>query len=208
MAPYKSCFSYTTTTICFHLRELVDTLLHADGLVSNLAHLVWSKRHFVLRICSEWQRINWELWVLLMENVCLTVLPVREIHLVARCQLHGSLVEWLVKIDQISTSTLLSVMDESLSGVHIHFVRVNNFCFFFHVEGFFVVLGKCILSLKFFLVGGVGLGWVGVSHETVVATHASAIQVVPGRHLFNCQTKVTTKFSCELKHLHGPWVLN
>ena len=79
-----------------------------------------------------------------MENVVLSIVPVRETCLVTRC-LH----DWLLWSDdflvlwQVSL-TLLALVINFVSCGEVHLVRVNDLGLFFQVECLFVVLYLCL----------------------------------------------------------------
>lgn len=66
----------------------------ADGLqhfvvFSQFSLLLLGEILLVRRLTFEWQRVEWVLWVLLMENVVLTIFPVGEVFLVGRLAYDG-----------------------------------------------------------------------------------------------------------------------
>lgn len=120
-----------------------------------------------------------------MEDISFAVLPIREALLVRAGQLHGSLPEVRVIVLSFCALALLSIMHLSHGGLELHFVRVNDLSFFFHVERLFVAFRVGILPRELLLVVASGHGRVRVPHEPVVASRALAIQVVTNRHLLD-----------------------
>lgn len=120
-----------------------------------------------------------------MENVSITVFPVREIHRVGAVEIHWSITQFRVKTALVGLLAILTVMNHPLSSVQVHLVRVDNLGLLLHVKGLLVVLGVGIFALKFFLVVRISLGGVWVPHKSVVASSALAIQMVTDWHLLN-----------------------
>lgn len=131
---------------------MVLALLNANRLVPNLLHLIRGVGHLVLGGGSERQRINWVLWVLFVENVSITILPVGVVHLITARQVHWSFAEGVAEVDEISTLALLTIVYYPLSCVHVHFVGVDNFTFLLHIKSLLVVLGIGTLTLELLLV--------------------------------------------------------
>jgi len=177
------CFVVESIRVERGNRELVDTFLHADRLVADLRHLVRRERLLVLRVAAEGQRVDRVLRVLLMEHICVSVLPVGVVHFVRTVQLHGPFAQLVVEVDQVCPLAEAAVVHLALRSLQVHLVGVDDLRFLLEVERAFVVLCKGALALELLLVVAVGFGGVRVAHKAVVAARLAPIQVVSNRHL-------------------------
>lgn len=144
--------------------------------------------HYLVRVCLlvrrfplERKRVHWELRTFLDKDVFLSVIPVRKARHVRThgCQrfalLDDSAIHWL---GRLALSAFEGVCRCSLE---VHFVGIDDFGFFFQVEGLLVALEdglRGFVGVVLFIVGE-QLG-VGVAHEAVSATRVTHTLVTNG----------------------------
>lgn len=90
-------------------------------------------------LSGERKRVEWILWVLLVENIIFTVIPIWEASHIA-----GSHLDWLFWVSNFLVFwhflnwLLLSEINFVCCG-EVHFMWVDDFSFFFKVKRFFMV---------------------------------------------------------------------
>ena len=125
-----------------------------------------------------------------MENVSVTIAPIRVVHLVGTVELHWFLANFMLKIDQICALAVASIMDLTLCGLQVHLVGIDDLGFFLEIESALMVLCEGTFALKLFLVVAVSFGGVWVADKSIVAPRLPPVQVVSNRHLFNFRSGI------------------
>ena len=143
------------------------------------------------RLPLEWKRVEWELWVLLMEYVILSIVPVR-----VTCLVTGGLNDWFWWPNNL---LMLWQVFDSLSSHkvcfvccwQVHFVRVNNLCFLLKIECLLVILNLSLCQLPMIVLSIVREKslWVWISHESIgTSSHSSS--GITCRQVLNCINKI------------------
>lgn len=123
----------------------------------------------------EGQAVDGVLWVSLMENVLLSVVPVGEARHVARRLLDGL---WhvlkLLVLWQLVNSSLLGEGD-FVRSAQVHLVRVDDLSFLLQVERLLVAIHFCLSQLAIVVLTVVGEEgpWIWITHESVSAPRLS-----------------------------------
>jgi hypothetical protein len=160
--------------------------LHAHRLVTQFRDLVWHVGLLVAGVAAEGQRVNWELGVLLVEDVLpVSVLPVGEdLLVVARC------LDWRVLCLEtlllaLGTGAVLALVHFAVRGARLNLVGVDDFGLFLQIEGLPVVLRKRRLLSVFLLVVADGHRRVRVAHKAIYTPSRLSILVVASWQLLN-----------------------
>lgn len=114
----------------FSLAYLLQHLI----MLSQLSLLLFCEVLLVVRWSLERKGVEGVLRMLLMENIIVTILPVREAFLIERLTHY-----WFWVIVRCSDLLLFWLQFEwfvgtSIRCIHVHFMRIDYFCFFFKVE--------------------------------------------------------------------------
>ena len=124
---------------------------------------------FVVAFTLERQRVKWVLWLFFMEDIALTILPVREALLVVA----GSN-NWLLLIVVLCTLlkgwlNLVALVRYLVLSVALHPVGVDDFGLLLKVECFlsFAHQGALPVELEIFLVTTEKCFWIWVSNKLV-----------------------------------------
>lgn len=158
---------------------MLAAALHAHRLVTQFRDLVWHVGLLVAGVAAEGQRVNWELGVLLVEDVLpVSVLPVGEdLLVVARC------LDWRVLCLEtlllaLGTGAVLALVHFAVRGARLNLVGVDDFGLFLQIEGLPVVLRKRRLLSVFLLVVADGHRRVRVAHKAIYTPSRLSILVV------------------------------
>ena len=167
----------------------VQELLHAF----QLAGLALGEILFVSRTTIERKRVVRVLWVLLMEDVILAVVPVGEGGMVGACLLDG--LRGLHNFTLLGLGALSFLASEPglVRRDKVHGVRVDDLGFFLKVEGLLMALNLCLCKLAVVILTVVREQrfWVGVSDETISAASCTGT-LITGWQTRNChKTKVS-----------------
>jgi len=141
----------------------------------ELSHLLLCKVHLVRRIASKWKGVIGVLRVLLMVDVALSVLPVRELGLIAA----GIRYRGIVNSNSLHVPRSrfhIEGFERGLLGCScLHRMRVNDLGLLFPiVDVFFGEKARILnLILELPLIVGDRTFWVGVLNETVCASPPS-----------------------------------
>ena len=153
------------------LRFDSDLLQHVI-MFFQLSHLLFREVLLIVRLALEGQRVEGVLWVLLVEDVVLAVLPVWEVLLIAREADDGfGIVVKLPALAFLRAGVVVRV-SHATSRLHFHAVRVDDFGLFFEVERFAFLNDERVLQLllEVFLVAAEQRLGIGVANELVSAT--------------------------------------
>jgi len=123
----------------------------------------------VVRFTFEWQRVEWILWMLLMEDVAVAILPIWKC-----CSICWILKNWFfvflvllwVSSFWFDVGAFELVSSHSLA---LHAVRVDYLCFLLKVEGFLLLYLKSSLQRlhKVLLITCKQALWVWIANELI-----------------------------------------
>lgn len=124
-----------------------------------------------MRIALKWKGVEWILWLFLMEDISLTILPVGEVLCITT-----ESQDWLVRVVSLCLflkkrfDFMLFVCCLILS-VTVHWMRVYDFCLFLKVKCFLLLDQERALGilLKVFLVATSKVLGIWISHKLVRA---------------------------------------
>lgn len=136
---------------------------------------------FVARLTFEGQRVEWVLRMLLMEDVIIAVLPIRETFLVGRLA-NNRLPLIVGPLDHLLLWLHLEILvSVAASGAQIHLMWVDYLRLLLQVERFTILQHDGVLQLvgELFLVAGAQALGIGVPDELVRAPGLSTT-LVPG----------------------------
>jgi hypothetical protein len=192
---------------------LISTNLREHILLSSqLSHLFFCEILFIVWISFEGQRIKWKLGVLFMVDVFFTIIPIGEL-----CCIRASLLHWCIILFNWSFLFLLrcyfKVLKYSLiCSCCVHWMRVNDFMFFFYVESILLLKNLCVFKLfiVFFLVVSYQTFRIRVSNKSISTSISSLLSITALERLYikinynnpvkkyNCQWKILRyKFNLE-----------
>lgn len=117
------------------LRLDADLLQHVIMLL-QLAHLLLREVLFVIRLALERQRVEGVLRMLLVEDVVLAILPVREVLLIAGEPDYGLAVVVEVFACSLLRAGVVTGVGDGAGGLHFHAVGVDDSGFLLQVERF------------------------------------------------------------------------
>jgi len=132
---------------------------------------------FILCFSAERHAINWVLGRFLMENVAVTIVPVRVASLVHCDLLGGSFIELRFPLDRRYFDTFFALIVLLGYRLEVHMVRVDNLRFFFQVKSVFVGLCKRRLLNVLLVVGRVHVRGVGIFDKAIRAPCVFACSV-------------------------------
>lgn len=126
----------------------------------------------VRRFSLEWQRIERILRMLLVENIIASILPIREVFLIATCSQYGSLLIICFLVFLFLWAHLEIFVCASTGCTEVHLMRVDDFRLFLEVEGlaFLGDDGLFVFPLEIFLVSTQEALRIWVSHKLIGAS--------------------------------------
>lgn len=114
----------------------------------EFALLLLGEALFVVALSFKRQRVEWILWLLLVEDIALAVLPVRKALLVVAGAQDGfSLIDILVVLLQ-RWLHMVALINNLVCSVAVHFVWVDDLRFFLQVECLRCLDHKCALPVE------------------------------------------------------------